>query len=275
MDDWEDWADETKEIEDNTVNKKFADEEVVDKDKEERERKERQEAKKELQEQIKKTQEEKKKDEKDYEKIYNDRIKKAGALKTLSREEIKRQNPTLTEAQIDELMSRQAEEGMGENLFSEDTEATPKNSLGSSIKELKGEKAYKAFGREVAEYMIANGQSHNHIPKFFGELFNALSDKITITKMKTIVNDFNDKLQKQKDEEDRKKAEEKKLEKKEKGGKNKKKATVGGVTKALDTNKMLMADVFNADEAEGEGDYDYGDEGDQYVDYGRDNIDFM
>lgn len=276
MSDWEEWADEAKEIEDTTANKKFADEEVVDKDKEERERKERAEARKEMNEQIKKNKEQNKKDEKDYEKIYNDRIKKAGALKALSREEVRKQNPTLTEAQVDELMSRQAEETIGDTLFGEEAEATPKNSLGSNIKELKGEKAYKAFGKEVAEYIVANGQSNNHIPKFFSELFNALSDKITVTKMKTIVTDFNDKLQKQKEEEDRKKAEEKKLEKKEKGGKNNKKVKVGGVTKALDTNKMLMADVFNMDEGEGEGDYDdYGADGDQYVDYGRDDIDFI
>lgn len=273
LDDWEAFADEDAVIEQDDNKNKFADEEIVDKDKEEREAKQKAEESKIAKEEAKKQREEKKKDEKDYDKMFNDRFEKAGAVKLLSREEIKKKNPGLTEAQIDELMSRQAEENMGDNLFGDDTDQTPKAGLGSSITELKGEKAYKEFGREIAKHIAENGQSNNHIPKFFSELFNGLADKITIVKMRNIVSDFDNKLQKRKEEEDRKEREAKKLEKKPK---NKKKATLGGVTKALDTNKLMLDDVFEDEQnPEGEDYDDYGDEGDQYVDYGKDQYDFM
>jgi hypothetical protein len=271
MSDWEQWADDDKQLEEEDVNKKFENEEVIDKDKEERERKERAEAKKLEKEEIKKNQQEKKKEEKDYDKLFNEKFEKAGAVKPLSREEIIKENPNLSEAQIDELVSRQSETGITDNLFDNDGEETPK-SLGVTVENLKGEKAYKEFGKKVAEYMIEKGQSHNHIPKFFGELFHALSDKITVTKMRNIVNDFDSRLKLKLEEEEKKKREDMKLEKK---AKTNKKTKLAGVTKALDTEKMLMSDMF-VENAQGEGEYDdYGDEGDGYVDYGRDDLDFM
>ena len=110
-------------------------------------------------------------------------------------------------------------------------------------------------------------------PGFFSELFNGLSDKITPKKLMTIINDFENKLKKRKEEEERKKAEENKAEKKQKG---KKKANIGGVGKAMDHAQNLIDDVFDAEEDYGEGDYyDYGDEGDGYEPYARDDIDFM
>lgn len=273
MSDWEDWADEEKEIEENDVNEKFADEEVVDKDKEERERQERLAEKKAHQEEIKKAQEEKKKDEKDYEKLFNERLgiddkDKKGVM---TKEEIKKENPTWTDAQINDYMSRQAEEVIGSDLFAND-KSKDEPALGKNIKELKGEKAYKEFGKEVADYIISNGQSNNHIPRFFSELFNGLSDKITITKLRTIINDFDTKLKKKKEEEERKKNEDSKADKKQKG---KKKAKVGGVGKAMDLAQNLIDDVFDEEEYP-EGEYaDYGDEGDAYDPYARDQIDFM
>lgn len=276
IDDWEAFADEDAVIDKDDNKNKFADEEIVDKDKEEREAKAKAEESKIAKEEAKKQREEKKKDEKDYDKMFNDRFEKAGAVKILSREEVIKKNPGLTDAQIDELMSRQAEENMGDDLFGDETDRTdqtPKAGLGTSITELKGEKAYKEFGREIAKHIAENGQSNNHIPKFFSELFNGLADKITIVKMRNIVSDFDHKLQKRKDEEDQKEREAKKLEKKTK---SKKKATLGGVTKALDTNKLILDDVFEEDQdAEGEDYGDYGDEGAQYVNYGKDEYDFM
>jgi hypothetical protein len=279
MSDWEDWADEEKEVEDNTTNNnKFANEALVDEEKEERETKIREEEQKRVKTEIDNNKKEKKKDEKDYEKIYNDRFDKAGAIKNLTREEIATQNPDFSEEKINEMLSKQAEEKIGDTLFEDDTaeESKKVDGLISKISELKGEKNYKAFGKEVAEYIVSNGQSHNHIPKFFSELFHALSDKITVVKMRSIVTDFDARLKKRKDEEDRKAAEAKKLNTDTKKSKGKKKATLGGVTKALDTNKMMMDDMFGNNGDDGEGEYDdYGNEGDGYVDYGRDDIDFI
>ena len=94
--------------------------------------------------------------------------------------------------------------------------------------------------------------------------------------MRGIVTDFDTILKKRKEEEDKKIAEDKKLVVDNKKSKGKKKAKLGGVTKALDTNKMMMDDMFTNNEADGEGEYDdYGDEGDGYVDYGRDDLGFM
>lgn len=273
--DWELWDDNSKDVEDKTTNM-FANEDLVDKEKEEREAKSRAEEQKRVREEMEKNKKEKG-EEKDYEKLYSDRFVKASAVKVLTREEIIAQNPTFSEEQINEMMSRQAEEKIGDTLFENDVEETKKtDGLISKISELKGEKNYKAFGKEVAEYIISNGQSHNHIPKFFSELFHALSDKITTTKMRGIVTDFDARLKKRKEEEDRKIAEDKKLVTDNKKSKGKKKAKLGGVTKALDTNKMMMDDMFANNDADGEGEYDdYGDEGDGYVDYGRDDIGFM
>lgn len=273
--DWELWDDNSKDVEDKTTNM-FANEDLVDKEKEEREAKSRAEEQKRVRDEMEKNKKEKG-EEKDYEKLYSDRFVKASAVKVLTREEIIAQNPTFSEEQINEMMSRQAEEKIGDTLFENDVEETKKtDGLISKISELKGEKNYKAFGKEVAEYIISNGQSHNHIPKFFSELFHALSDKITTTKMRGIVTDFDARLKKRKEEEDRKIAEDKKLVTDNKKSKGKKKAKLGGVTKALDTNKMMMDDMFANNDADGEGEYDdYGDEGDGYVDYGRDDIGFM
>lgn len=273
--DWELWDDNSKDVEDKTTNM-FANEDLVDKEKEEREAKSRAEEQKRVREEMEKNKKEKG-EEKDYEKLYSDRFVKASAVKVLTREEIIAQNPTFSEEQINEMMSRQAEEKIGDTLFENDVEETKKaDGLISKISELKGEKNYKAFGKEVAEYIISNGQSHNHIPKFFSELFHALSDKITTTKMRGIVTDFDARLKKRKEEEDRKITEDKKLVTDNKKSKGKKKAKLGGVTKALDTNKMMMDDMFANNDADGEGEYDdYGDEGDGYVDYGRDDIGFM
>jgi hypothetical protein len=278
MSDWEEWADGDKEVENNTANDKFANEALVDEGKEEREAKTRAEEQKRVKAEMDKNKMEKKKDEKDYEKIYNDRFSKAGAIKNLTREEIAKQNPDFSQEKISEMLSKQADEKIGDNLFEDDTveESKKVGGLATKISELKGEKNYKAFGKEVAEYIISNGQSQNHIPKFFSELFHALSDKITVVKMRNIVTDFDARLKKRKDDEDRKVAEEKKLNTDPKKSKGKKKAKLGGVTKALDTNKMMMEDMFGDNNDDGEGEYDdYGDEGDGYVDYGRDDIDFI
>lgn len=278
MSDWEDFADENIEIKNENVNKKFEDEKVVDKDKEEREAKAREEEQRIKKEEAKKNREEKKKDEKDYDKLFEQRFQNAGAVTTLTREQVKQKHPNLTDAQIDELISRESDASLGDNLFGDDAQ-TPKNTkegLASSIKELKGEKNYKLLGKEVAEYICANGQSNNFIPKFFSELFNGLADKITVTKMRSIVSDFDDKLKKKKEEEDIKEREAKKLEKKPKSSK---KPKLAGVTKALDTNKLMVDDVFGGKQYgddDGEGEYDdYGDEGDGFVDGGRVEYDFM
>jgi hypothetical protein len=203
--------------------------------------------------------------------LFDAKFEKAGAIKLLTRDEVKERNPGLRDAQIDELMSKQGESGMTDELFGDGGDETPKT-LGTTITDLKGEKAYKKFGNEVAEYIIANGQSQNHIPKFFSELFNSLSDKVTVKKMRNIVTDFDDKLKKKLQEEDAKKREEQKLEKKPKANK---KAKLAGVTKAHDTNKVLMDDMFAGDDGEDDGEGDYGDEGDGYDAYARDDIDFM
>lgn len=275
MSDWEDFADENVEIEDKTADKKFAEEELVDKDKEEREKKEREKQREEIKKEIEENAKEKKANEKDYEKLYNDRVNKnsGSTKKNLTREEMVAANPGLNDAQIDELMSRQADGDLGDELFANDTETDPqtpkKSGIQSTITELKGEKNYKAFGKEVAQYIVSEGQNHNHIPRFFSELFHELSEKLTTTKMKNIVSDFDKRLQKRIDEEKQKEAEEKKLA--GKTAKGKKKAKLAGVSKgANDANQLMMDDVFDED-AEGE----YGDYGDEYVDYGRDDIDFM
>ena len=277
MSDWEDFADDDAVVEDDSNKKKFADEELVDDQKEEREKKERAEEKKKIQEEIKQNKKEKVKEEKDYEKMFQERNKGKETNQDLTREEIRKNHPEFTEAQIDEEMSRREEGKIGDNLFENDTTGTDvaevvnNSGFNTKIKDLKGEKNYKQFARDVAEFMTSKGQNHNHIPKFFSELFHSLSEKITTSKMSSIVRDFDTKLKKRKADEEKKLAEEKKLEKKSKG---KKKAGLAGVSKGADTGRAMMDDVFDDDYAEGdEDDYDYGDEGDNYVE--RDEIDFM
>lgn len=215
---------------------------------------------------------ENKADEKDYEKLYNERHKKPEEEKVVTREDLKKQNPKLTDAQIDEMLSRLSEEAMC-NIFEGDADDSSKKDAAKatmfSVKELKGEKAYKTLGKEIGEYIAKEGQSHNHIPRLFGALFHELSEKVSVIKMRQIVKDFDERLKiKEKEEKDKADAE-KKLDKKK--PKNKK-AKVGGVSKALDSNVLLLDNAF-ADEYDGEGEYEG--EGDSYVDYGRDEIDFM
>mmetsp|Transcript_22695 Transcript_22695/g.26054 ORF Transcript_22695/g.26054 Transcript_22695/m.26054 type:complete len:268 (-) Transcript_22695:29-832(-) len=265
-DDWEEFADENKEIESAANAKKFDDEQLIDHDKEERERKERQELKKELKEEIKKNQTDNKTNEKDYEKLYNERLGiKQEKKNDYTFDELKALNPGFSDSQINDLLSRQSEAKIGNDLFADDGNLK----LCFSFPELKGEKVYKKFGEEIAKFISENGNSNNHIPKFFGELFNGLAEKITIAKMQSIIKDFDEKLKKKKkDEEDEKKAEEKILDKKPKN----KKPKMGGALKG--NNKISKAnDVLFQDDDEGEG--DYGDEGDTYVNYERDPYDFM
>ena len=280
-DDWEDWDNDDKQIESNNTNDKFKDEQVVDKDKEIREQKERAEEKRILKEEQQKKHEEKKKNEKDYEQMYNKRIGKDvnEEAKVMSAEELRKQNPDMSEAQINDMISRQSEQKIGDSLFVEEEAPKSKkqqNKYPFTVEQLKGEKAYKQFGKEVGEYIAKQGQSHNHIPRFFSSMFHELSDKVTIAKMRNIVKDFDDRLKAKEKEEKEKKDAEKKLEKK--SSKKNKKTAIGGVSKALQNNQTYLDDVFTGaydDYGEGEGDY-YGEgEGDQYVDYGRDEIDFM
>ncbi|CAI2377909.1 unnamed protein product [Moneuplotes crassus] len=275
MSDWEDFADEDADIEQTQDTKKFEDEELVDKDKEEREEKERLEEKKIIQAEIEHNRKEKKKDEVDYDKKFAERHKIDEETKDLTREEVKKQNPNFTEIQIDEFMSRQAEEKIGDDLFGGDNEPeTPKTGgFVTSLTEIKGEKKYKDFARDVADYLKTNGKSPGQIPKFFSQLFHELGTEITTGKMAFIVKEFNNAIDKKKEDEDKKRDDDKKKEKKSKG---KKKAGLAGVSKAQDTvvmNTAMANDMFeNEDYGEGE-DYDYG--GDQYQDYGRDDLDFM
>ena len=144
---------------------------------------------------------------KDYDKIYNKRFEDQKDIKNLSREEIKKNNPELTEAQVDEMMSRQAEEKIGDTLFENNTtepenEVTPQGFI-TNITNLKGEKKFKEFAKEVAEYISNNSQNYNHIPKFFSELLHALDDKIPTPKMINIVKDYEAKLTKRKKEENK------------------------------------------------------------------------
>ncbi len=276
MSDWEDFADDDVEIDQAETAKKFVDEELIDKDKEERERKEREEERKIIQAEIEKNKQEKKKDEVDYEKKFRERHQNKEEEKDLSREQVKEQNPDFTEGQIDEFMSRQAEEKIGDDLFGGDTtenESTaPKKGFVSSQTEIKGEKKYKEFAKEVAAYLIENGQSANQIPKFFSQLFHELGSELTAGKMAFIVKDFNSTIQKKKDDEDAKRFEDQKKDKKN-NNKGKKKAGLAGVSKGND-NLAMVDDMFG-DDGEGD-DYDYDEEGaDGYQDYGRDDIDFI
>lgn len=278
MSDWEKWDDDNKEIEDNKDEKKFEDEAAVDADKEKREAEERAKQRKALKEEELKIQEEKKANEVDYEALYKKRTggDEEDKSEKLSEAELKKKHPTATDAQIREMMSREAEASIVDGIFTEDS--TPKGNTKEkkspfSVDTLKGEKAYKNFGKEVGTFISTSGESHNHIPKLLGSLFHELSEKVSIIKMRQIVKDFDERLKiKEKEEQDKKDATNK-VEKKK--SKNNKKKAVGGVSKGLGTNTQLLNDVFEgAYDDNGEGDY-YEGEGDAYVDYGRDDIDFM
>lgn len=86
--------------------------------------------------------------------------------------------------------------------------------------------------------------------------------------MRNIINDFDEKLKKKKEEEDKKIAEEKKLEKKPKVNK---KPTIAGVSKGGSNYNTKIFDDLEDDYGEGEDDG----EGDGYVYYERDPYDFM
>ena len=101
---------------------------------------------KEIKKEIEAHKEENKKDKKDYEKIYNQRIgleeKKS---EVLTKEELMKQNPNMTEEQINDLLSRQSEQAIGDNLFDDDKKDNGNLKLSFSFKELKGEKIYKKY----------------------------------------------------------------------------------------------------------------------------------
>lgn len=144
MSDWEDFADENIDIGDKNSNKvKFENEQVVDHDKEEREQKEREEQKRKAQQEMEAQKKENEKDKKDYEKVYNERIGATDKKEAvLTKEQLMKENPNMTEAQINDLLSRQSEQALGNNLFEEEKD-DGNLKLTFKFKELKGEKIYK------------------------------------------------------------------------------------------------------------------------------------
>lgn len=262
-DDWEKWGDDEAEVKENNQDK-FKDEQVYDKEKEEREKKEREV---ERQARIEESKKKEPVEEKDYEKMYANRFEKKSDNTVKTKEDLLKENPNLTEAQLSELLSRQADDDIAGNLFGGDNtpkEAPVKPKMPFNFDTLKGEKAYKQVGKEIGEFIATKGQSHNFIPQLIGALIAELTDKMTAVKMRSVVSDFENLL---------KKKEQESVKKPQAVPKKKKKTAVGGVGKALDSNNLIINDVFNEDFDDGEG--EYGNEGDGYVDYGRDDIDFI
>ena len=205
MDNWEQLLEEgaPAPVEESKAKGKFSDEEEGSNSEDERQQKAAEELKKkDMEEKRKQAAEVNNAKKKDYEKMYDQRMNKGKKnQKVRSREdEIRAANPGITEQQLREMLSREAEEGLADNLFEPD--------LGTDAAGLKKEKDYVEFGRKVRDVLYEGGAPYN-IPKFFGEAFQGLSKSLSSEEIKDVVNmltvHLNEKIKEEKAKDKKKK----------------------------------------------------------------------
>ena len=175
-DDWENSSNEGGD----DKKKKFDDEEEIDTEAEKKE-KEAAEAKKAADKARIEAAKKKKEDEQKAAKAH------AKAKSGKSYEDFKRENPDLTDAQIKDLMSKESEIGLADDLLAEDEEE--KEEPTKAIKLVKmGD--FEKYGREVGQRLVAANRI-NPTKAFYKEVFDESAKFLKATDLKAIVDQMN------------------------------------------------------------------------------------
>ena len=196
-DDWENSSNEdTKEDK-----KKFDDEEEIDVDAEKKEKEAiaaKKAADRERLEAAKK--------KKEAEKAAAEAKRKAKSGKTY--EDFKAENPGLSEAQIKDLMSKESEIGLADDLLAEDEEEKEVSTT-SGVTKLEKQSDFERFGREVGQSLV-KAKRINPTKTFFKEVFEESSKFLKATDLKAIVDQltrtYNKKLEEERNAEKGKKS---------------------------------------------------------------------